>query len=225
MNCESVKKILLEDDHQNIQSLELSEHILNCVECRTFSKEVDKAITMLGKLKDSKPILDEPEVLTSRILHQIRNEQVMRSETQLTLIDSVLSLLLLRKVRFALYLIIVLFPAVYLYEEAAALKSVVILENNLNNAGLRYEASFCDNLPNLSFFYDAYKLIAGEKKHLSLSKEWMVVNKTFLKQLLVEYDSLTPERKREADGLRKSLTKEQNEFLDELMNVKKKEKF
>lgn len=225
LNCESVRKTLLEGDHQNSRSIELSEHIQNCPECKSLSAEVNKANMMLGKLKESKPILDEPELLTSRILHQIKNEQVMRSKTQLSLIDTVLSWFLVRKVRLALYLIIVLFPAVYIYEEAAALKSVVVLENNLNSAGLRYEASFSDNLPNLSFFYDAYKLITGEKKHIGLSKDWLVVNKTFLKKLLIEYNSLTPERKKEVDELRKSLTKEQNEFLDELMNVKKKEKF
>ena len=225
MNCESVKKILLEEDHHNSQDSELVEHIQNCPECKAFSAEVIAANAVLGKLKTSKPILDEPELLTSRILHQIRNEQVEQDETQHSLMDTVSNWFLVRKVRLALYLVIVLFPGVYLYEEATALKSVVVLEDNLNNAGLRYEASFSDNLPNLSFFYDAYKLITGEKKHIGLSKEWMVVNKTFLKQMLVEYNSLTPERKREVDELRKSLTKEQNEFLDELMNVKKKEKF
>lgn len=225
MNCESVKKILLEEDDQNLRDLEFALHIKNCSDCKAFSLELVTANMIIEKLQAGKPILDEPELLTSRIMSQIRNEQVEKSETQLSFIDIVLSWVLVRKVRFALYLVIVLFPAVYLYEEATALKSVVALEDNLNNAGLRYEASFSDNLPNLSFFYDAYKLIAGEKKHIGLSKDWLVVNKTFLKQLLVEYNSLTPEKKKEVDELRKSLTKEQNEFLDELMNVKKKEKF
>lgn len=225
MNCESVKKILLEEDDHNLRDLEFALHIKNCPDCKAFSLELVTANMIIEKLQSGKPILDEPELLTSRIMRQIRNEKVEKSETQLSLIDTVLSWFMVRKVRFALYLVIVLFPSVYLYEEATALKSVVVLEDNLNNAGLRYEASFSDNLPNLSFFYDAYKLIVGEKKHIGLSKDWLVVNKTFLKQLLVEYNSLTPERKKEVDELRKSLTKEQNEFLDELMNVKKKEKF
>ena len=221
MNCESVKKILLEEDHHNFQDLELVEHVKNCPECRAFSAEVIAANAVLGKLKTSKPILDEPELLTSRILHQIRNEQVEKRETQTSPVDTFLSWFLVRQVRFVLYLIMVLFPTVYFYEEALALKSVVALENNLSNSGLQYEASLSDNLPNLSFFYDAYKLITGEKKHLNLSKDWMVVNKTFIKELLVEYNSLSPERKKEIDELRKSLTKEQNEFLNELINIKK----
>lgn len=221
MNCESVKKMLLEAELDISQSYSVAEHIKSCKECKSFSANISKANSLLTNLKSNKPILDEPELLTGRILHQIRNEQVEKSGRQASPVDTFLSWFMFRQVRLAIYSVMLVFSALYFYEEATALKSVVVLENNLNNAGLRYEASFGDNLPNLSFFYDAYKLITGEKKHLNLSKDWMVVNKTFIKALLVEYNSLTPERKKEVDELRKSLTKEQNEFLDELMNVKK----
>ncbi|MDP2037766.1 MAG: hypothetical protein Q8L04_10320, partial [Ignavibacteria bacterium] len=101
MNCESVKNFLLEKDHHDLHDLEFAEHVKNCPECKAFSTEVIAANAVLGKLKTNKPILDEPELLTSRIMRQIRNEKVEKSETQLSLIDTVLSWFLVRKVRLA----------------------------------------------------------------------------------------------------------------------------
>jgi hypothetical protein len=224
MNCESVKKMLLEEKTATSESLEVTEHLKNCEKCRAFSSNVKIAESKIDVLKINKPILDEPELLSIAILNQIRSEQ-RRENLQPSIWDALLNWFMLKQVRLALYSIMFLFLTLYFYEEAVALKSVVTLENNLSNAGQQYEASISDNMPNLSFIYDIYKLIAGEKKHLNLSKEWLVVNKSFIKELLGEYNSLTPERKKAVDELRQSLTKEQNEFLDELMNNNEKEKF
>lgn len=220
MNCESVKKMLLAEEKMISVSLEVTEHLKNCEECRVFSSNVKIAESKIEMLKTSKPILDEPELLSLAILNQIRSEQ-RREILQPSIWDALLNWFMLKQVRLALYSIMFLFSTLYFYEEAIALKSVVTLESNLNNAGQQYEAGISDNMPNLSFFYDFYKLIAGEKKHLNLSKEWLVVNKSFIKELLGEYNSLTPEKKIKVDELKKKLTKEQIEFLDELMNVKK----
>lgn len=220
MNCESVKKMLLVEEKMTSVSLEVTKHLKNCEECRAFSSNVKIAESKINMLKKNKPILDEPELLSLAILNQIRSEK-RREILQPSIWDALLNWVMLKQVRLALYSIMFLFSTLYFYEEAVALKSVVTLENNLNNAGQQYEASISDNIPNLSFFYDIYKLIAGEKKHLNLSKEWLVVNKSFVKELLGEYNSLTPEKKIKVDELKKKLTKEQIEFLDELMNVKK----
>lgn len=224
MNCESVKKMLLEEKTATSESLEVTEHLKNCEKCRAFSSNVKIAESKIDVLKKNKPILDQPELLSLAILNQIRSEQ-RRENLQPSIWDALLNWFMLKQVRLALYSIMFLFLTLYFYEEAVALKNVVALENNLSNAGQQYEASISENMPNLSFFYDAYKLIVGEKKHLKLSKEWLVVNKSFIKELLGEYNSLTPERKKAVDELRQSLTKEQNEFLDELMNNNEKEKF
>ncbi len=220
MNCESVRKMLLEDETTTSESLKITEHLKNCEECRSFFSNIHSAESQIAKLKNSKPVLDEPELLSISILNQIRSEQ-SKGILQPSIYDALLNWVMLKQVRLALYSVLFLFSTLYFYEEAIALKSVVTLESDLNNAGQQYEASISDNMPNLSFFYDAYKLIAGEKKHLNLSKEWLVVNKSFIKELLGEYNSLTPEKKIKIDELKKKLTKEQTEFLDELMNIKK----
>ncbi|MFA7420937.1 MAG: hypothetical protein WCZ90_14740 [Melioribacteraceae bacterium] len=220
MNCESVKKMLLEGETKTSENLEVTEHLKNCEECLSFSSNIKTAESQLAMLKNSKPILNEPELLSLSILNQIRSEQ-KKDILQPSILDAILNWFMLKQVRLALYSVLFLFSSLYFYEEAVALKNVVALESNLNNAGQQYEASISDNMPNLSFFYDIYKLIAGEKKHLNLSKEWLVVNKSFIKGLLGEYNSLTPEKKIKVDELKKKLTKEQTEFLDELMNVKK----
>ncbi len=219
MNCESVKKLLLEENLNDSERQEVAEHIRNCKECYSFSSQINDANGLLAKLKMSAPILDKPELLSFSILNQIRSEQ-RREVLQPSVWDTILSWFMMKQVRLALYSVLFLFAALYFYEEATALKSVVTLESNLTNAGQQYEASFSDNMPNLSFFYDAYKLLAGEKKHLNLSKEWLVVNKSFIKELLGEYNSLTPEKKKEVNEMKKKLTKEQIEFLDELMGIK-----
>lgn len=220
MNCELVKKMLLVEEKMTSVSLEVTEHLKNCQECLSFSSSIKTVESQIAKLKNSKPILDEPELLSLSILNQIRSEQ-KKEILQPSIWDALLNWVMLKQVRLALYSILFLFSTLYFYEEAIALKSVVTLESNLNNAGQQYEAGISDNMPNLSFFYDIYKLIVGEKKHLNLSKEWLVVNKSFIKELLGEYNSLTPEKKIKVDELKKKLTKEQTEFLNELLNIKK----
>lgn len=227
MKCKDVKNILLE-----FESIELSEvynkeliaHISDCPQCKLFLQEIENADSVIEKLKTNPPQLDDPDLITNKILYSIRKEQLQKAGVSESFIEKTSNWFLLKQVRLALYSIIVLFTILYFYEETVALKSVLTLEENLNIAGQSYEASLSDNLPNLSFIYDLYKLVKGEKKYLNLSNDWMMVNKDALRKILNEYSSIADERMGEIEMLRKSLSKEQNEFLDEILSIKKNEK-
>lgn len=221
MECEEIKKILLEEDASYFTSAEVQNHIDGCIECKELLNNLSQAEFVLAKLKRSLPVLENPESLSHSIIKEIKAEQRIVNEHH-SFSETFLSWFMLPQLRLALYSLIIFFFTVYSYEEVTALKSVVTLENNLKSKGANYEASMSDNLPNLSFLYDLYKLLAGEKKHLKLSEEWLVVNKEFLRKLFTEYSSLSPEKKKEFEELRKTLTKEQNEFVDELLNNKNK---
>jgi hypothetical protein len=226
MSCEEIKKVLLEAESiEEIISnqIKIREHIERCSVCKLFIDKLKIADNNLSKLKQSRPELEEPELLTNRIMYKIRTELVAKEQNHKSVYDRISHWLILKQVRLALYSAILFFTVIYFYEEAAALNSLVKLETQLSETGQNYEASITDNLPNLSFLYDLYKLIKGDQKYLSLSKEWLVVNKGLLKQLLLEYDSLTPEKIKAFEKLRKNLTKEQNELLDEIMSLNKNE--
>ncbi|MEW6196386.1 MAG: hypothetical protein AB1521_14650 [Bacteroidota bacterium] len=225
MKCDEVKKIILESEnfeYAKLQNRELLKHISSCHECSHFFVNAEKADNVISRLKTSTPILEDPETLTNEILNNIRFSIVRKKQSPLT--EIIFNWLLIKQVRFALYSILLFFIVLYFYEEATALKSVIKLEENLNKAGKHYEAGFGDNLPNLSFIYDIYKMIVGEKKYMNISKEWMVVNKKLIQQILTKYNSLALDRKNEIEHLRKNLSKEQNEFLDEILNIGQKEK-
>lgn len=218
MNCKSVKEILLEKEIGGEIPAEIMAHLDSCTECSEFLEQVQSEDIKLSTLKNSKPVLDYPDALTYSIMNKI----IAESETNESLFEKIQNCLMVKQVRLALYSVIVFFTVGYFYEESTALNSVISLENKLNAAGTQYNASLTDNLPNLSFLYDVYKLLTGETKHLKLSEEWLVVNKEFLRKLFAEYDSLSPQKKKEFEELRKTFTKEQNEFVDELLNSKNK---
>lgn len=214
MNCKSVQEILLEKETGEKIPAELMVHLDSCASCKTFLEQVQSADKELLALRNSKPVLEYPDALTNSIMRSVS----LKNENRESFLDKLQYYLMMKQVRLALYSVIIIFAVGYFYEESTALNSVINLENKLNAAGTQYNASLSDNLPNLSFLYDVYKLLAGEKKHLKLSEEWLVVNKDFLRKLFAEYDLLSPEKKKEFEELRKSLTKEQNEFVDELLN-------
>lgn len=221
MECENIKKILLEEDPNSFTKEEVQLHVENCKECKALLNNVNHSNLILTKLKRSIPVLEDPDSLSNSILNEVKAERRMVN-THHSFGETLLSWFMLPQMRLALYSLIIFFVVIYSYEEVTALKSVVTLENNLKSKGVNYEAGMSDNMPNLSLLYDLYKILAGEKKHLKLTEEWLLVNKEFLRKLFAEYNSLTPEKKKEFEELRKTFTKEQNEFVDDLLNNKNK---
>lgn len=216
MDCDSVKKSLMESI-VSAGDKEIVEHISNCGECSSFASDIEAVNTLVGKLKNSKPTLDEAEQLTLRIMNQIENEIKYNKAERSSFTEKFFDWLFVPQLRVILYSILFLLTGLYFLEEATALNDVIELENHLNDAGSRYEASFTEDIPNLSFLYDAYKMLIGERKHVNLSKEWMIVNKKFIKEVFLEYDNLSPEKKGIIDKLRQNITAEQKEFIDELL--------
>ncbi len=228
-NCGQIKELISSKLFDELTAAERSlieEHISSCNKCKSIYKETQKADNVIVKMKTVQPILDNEEFFVDAIMEKISKQHpTQKHETEYYFYEKLLLFVSHKSVRYALTTILFIMMSLYMFEEYSAVKDITQLENQLNKtaqlSNTKAEIISFDNVV-LKFFYDAYKFARGNSSYVKLSKDWLLVNKEDLRNLLLDYEKLDEPTKAKIQSLQSELLNQKNPIFSETENSRMK---
>lgn len=222
MNCKQIEKLLFSKRRDELTPAEnnlIEKHILSCRGCKSNYELIQKAESVLIKMKLQQPFLDNEEFLVNSIMREVkRRPSDLKYEKEITFFGRVVLFVSQKTVRYALTSVLLIMVSLYMLEEYSAVKEITQLENQLNNtaqvSNRKAEIISFDN-DILKFFYDSYKFVRGNSSYVKLSKDWLLVNKEDLKNLLFDYEKLDEPTKTKIKSLQSELLSQKDLIFSE----------
>ena len=85
MNCRDIEKLLYLNRPGELSAKEqkkLKNHLSKCTDCASLKINIEKYNTVYASLQNSKPVINEPEMLSTRIMNNIKPEQVSNKQSE-----------------------------------------------------------------------------------------------------------------------------------------------
>jgi len=229
MNCSQIKELIFSKRLDELTPAEKSiieEHISSCHECKSIYESVQRAESVLVKMKIRQPILDNEEILVNSIMQKVNSKSSnQRYENEFYFFERLILFVSQKSVQYALTSILFIVVSLYMFEEYSAVKNIIQLESQLNNTvqvnNSKAEIISFDN-DILKFFYDAYKFARGNSSYVKLSKDWLLVNKEDLRNLLLDYEKLDEPTKAKIKSLQSELLNQKDLIFSETQTGKRK---
>jgi len=228
-NCGQIKELVsskqldeLTTDERNF----IEEHISSCNECKNIYETIKKADNVIAKMKTTQPVLSNEEFLIDAIMQKVNRPHSSRNkEIEHYFYEKLLLFVSHKSVRYVLTTILFIMMSLYMFEEYSAVKDITRLESQLNKtaqlSNTKAEIISFDNVV-LKFFYDAYKFARANSSYVKLSKEWLLVNKEDLRNLLLDYEKLDEPTKAKIQSLQSELLNQKEIMFSETENSKMK---
>ncbi|MBI5729789.1 MAG: zf-HC2 domain-containing protein [Ignavibacteriales bacterium] len=229
MNCRQIEELIFSKRLDELTPAEKSiieKHISSCHDCKSIYESVQRAESVLVKMKIQQPILDNEEILVDSIMQKVNSKSSnQKYENEFYFFEKLILFVSQKSVRYALTAILFIMVSLYMFEEYSAVKNITQLENQLNNTAQVIETkaeiiSFDNEI--LKFFYDAYKFARGNSSYVKLSKDWLLVNKEDLKNLLLDYEKLDEHTKTKIKSLQNELLNQKDLIFSETETGKMK---
>jgi len=228
-NCGQIKELIsskLLDEFTTAERNLIEEHILSCNECKGIYEAIKKADNVLVKMKTVQPIIDNEDFFIDAIMQNVNKPHSTQiHKTEYYFYEKLLLFISHKSVRYALTTILFIMMSLYMFEEYSAVKDITQLENQLNKtaqlSNTKAEIISFDNVV-LKFFYDAYKFARGNSSYVKLSKDWLLVNKEDLRNLLLDYEKLDEPTKAKIQSLQSELLNQKEIMFSENENSKMK---
>jgi len=222
MNCSQIKELVFSKRLDELTPAEKSiieKHISLCQDCENIYESFQKAESVLGKMKIRQPILDNEEFLVDSIMQKVNSKSSdQKYENEFYFFEKLILFVSQKLVRYALTAILFIIVSLYMFEEYSAVKNIIQLESQLNNTvqvnNSKAEIiSFNNDI--LKFFYDTYKFAHGNSSYVKLSKDWLLVNKEDLRNLLLDYEKLDQPTKTKIKSLQSELLNQKDLIFSE----------
>lgn len=229
MNCRQIEELIFSKRLDELTPAEKSiieKHISDCPECKSIYDAIQKTESVLVKMKIQQPILDNEKILVDSIMQKVnKTVSIPKHKTEFSFFDKLMLFVSQKSVQYALTAILFIMVSLYMFEEYSAVKNITQLENQLNNTAQVIETkaeiiSFDNEI--LKFFYDAYKFAHGNSSYVKLSKDWLLVNKEDLRNLLLDYEKLDEPTKTKIKSLQSELLNQKDLIFSETETGKMK---
>ena len=229
MKCGQIEELIFSKRSDELTPVEKSiieKHILSCPKCKSIYGSTLKAESVLVKMKTHQPVLKNEEFLVDSIMQKIISSPAnQKFENQFYLLEKLILFVSQKTVRYALASFLFIMLSTYMFEEYSAVKNITELENRLNITALTVETraemvSFDNGV--LKFFYDAYKFARGNSSYIKLTKDWLLVNKKDLRNLLLDYEKLDEPTKAKIQSLQRELFNQKEMIFSETETGKTK---
>ncbi|MCX6174889.1 MAG: hypothetical protein NTZ27_09080 [Ignavibacteriales bacterium] len=229
MDCRQVEELIFSKRLDELTMAEKSlieKHISSCYECKSIYESVQRAESVLIKMKTQHPSLDNEEILIDSIMRKINNKSlILKHANEFYFFEKLILFVSLKPVRYALTAILFIMVSLYMFEEYSAIKNITHLESQLNNTAQvnnsKAEIISFDN-DMLKFFYDTYKFASGNSSYVKLSKDLLLVNKKDLRNLLLDYEKLDEPTKTKIKSLQSELLNQKDLIFSETETGKMK---
>lgn len=221
MKCESLHKLVLE---KNTSELTISEndliqnHIVGCNECREFMKKINNVEGYLFALNQSTPIPVNDELMADNIFSNIRNQNKMHKSS--SFLNDFYYWIQKDVVRYAFIAILFSIVGFYGYQEYYTVKRIYSLEKQLTHINKNNSNAAVNPIQlnkDVTWVYDLYKYLSGTTSYWQIRGDIIVINKSNLKKLLMDYDKLSKDEQNEILKLKQVLYPE---LIDEQVTDK-----
>jgi len=222
INCGQIEELIfskMSDELTPTDKSIIEKHILSCPECKSIYESTRRAESLLAKMKANQPVLDNEEILVDSIMQRVSSSfSNHKNESKFYFFERLILFVSQKSVRYALTAVLFIMVSFYMYEEYSAVKNITQLENQLNNTAqvinTRAEIISFDN-DILKFFYDVYKFARGNSSYVKLTKDWLLVNKEDLRNLLLDYEKLDEPTKAKIQSLQRELLNQKEMIFSE----------
>lgn len=229
MNCRQTEDLLFSKrfdeltlDERNI----IENHISSCDKCKAVYESVQRAESVVAKIKSHNPIIDNEGQLVDSIMQRINGEPInQKHKNRFFPFEELIMLVSRKSARYALTAVLLIFISLYMVEEYSAVKNISQLEDQLSNTSRIVQAkaeiiSFDNDV--LKFFYNVYKFARGNSSYVKLSKDWLLVNEKDLRNLLFDYEKLDEPTKTKIKSLQSELLNQKDLIFSETETDKMK---
>jgi hypothetical protein len=184
----------------------IQNHILSCPECREYLKKAKDAEDYLFELSKSMPIPVNSDLMADSIISNINPQK--KSPYPNSFIVDFFNWLQKDIIRYAFIAILFLISGFYGYQEYYTVKKLYALEkhlsqisaNDLSSAVISTQLNY-----GVSWIYDLYKYLNGSNYYWEIKENTIVINKSNLKKLFMDYNKLSYNEQNEINKLKKQL--------------------
>jgi hypothetical protein len=198
MNCRSINKLLFlkPDELSKKEMKKLSSHLENCSNCWVEREEIKKAYGVMSGINKLKPVEVDSPFFEEEILRSIEELTGKKSKSE-ELINAIVGFLSKSQIRFVLSALLVFIFGFYFFEESSMVSGISRLEKNTSESFSSevISSGVLDNqIKVLNVLPELYDLINRKKNYAELSENWILINKSGLKEILQLYDKLISAR-------------------------------
>jgi len=236
MNCEKLHEILLGKNISELSSQEydlIQKHIVTCNNCKEYFEKITKAEDYLIGLSKTEPIPINDELMADSILSLMNNQNKIPDLN--AFINDIFNWFQIDLVRYAIITILFSILGFYGYQEYYTAKKIYALEKQLSQSAENNQttAAIPAQLIDVNWIYGLYKYLNGSNSYWEVKGNVIVINKSNLKTLLMDYNKLSVEEQNEIVKLKKQLfpglldkqVSEQGDLIINNMTLEKQLKF
>jgi len=208
MNCKSIHKMILEKHSSELSAGEnelIQNHILSCPECREYLKKTKNAEDYLLELSKSIPITVNDDLMADSIYSIINAQSKILNQN--SFINEFFNWFQKDLVRYAIIAILFSIMGFYGYQEYYTAKRIYALEKQLSQSTENNQttAAISTQLIDAYWIYGLYKYLNGSNAYWEVKGNVIVINKSNLKTLLMDYNKLSVEEQNEIVKMKKQL--------------------
>jgi hypothetical protein len=209
MNCKSIQKKIQGKHSSELSTGEnelIQNHILSCPGCREYLKKSKETEDYLLALSKSMPIPVNDDLMADSIISAINTQK--KSLYPNSFIVDFFNWIQKDIVRYAFIAILFLISGYYCYQEYYTVKKLYALEKHLSQISINdvNAAVIPIQLTNgVSWIYDLYKYLNGSNYYWEIRENTIVINKSNLKKLFMDFNKLSYDEQNEIINLKKQL--------------------
>jgi hypothetical protein len=208
MNCEKLHEFFLRKNISELSSQEydlIQKHIVTCHNCKEYLEKITKAEDYLIGLSKTEPTPINDEFMADSILSILSNQNKTLNPN--SFIYEFFNWFQKDLVRYAIIALLFSIISFYGYQEYYTAKRIYALEKQLsqNTENNPTNAAISTQLINANWIYGLYKYLNGANCYWEVKGNVIVINKSNLKTLLMDYNKLSVEEQNEIVKMKKQL--------------------
>jgi hypothetical protein len=208
MNCEKLHEILMGKNISELSSQEydlIQKHIVTCHNCKEYLEKITKAEDYLIGLSKTEPTPINDELMADSIFSLINNHD--KIPDQISIINDIFNWFQKDLVRYAIIGILITIIGFYGYQEYYTAKRIYVLEKQLSQSAEKNQttAAISTQLIDVNWIYGLYMYLSGSNAYWEVKGNVIVINKSNLKTLLMDFNKLNVEQQNEIVKLKKQL--------------------
>ena len=208
MNCEKLHKILLGKNIAKLSSQEyelIQKHIDACPDCKEYLEKITKAEDYLIELSKTEPTPLNDELMADSIFSLINNHDKIPDQN--SIINDIFNWFQKDLVRYAIIALLFSIISFYGYQEYYTAKKIYALEKQLSRTTENDRISTANSaqLIDANWIYGLYKYLNGANSYWEVKGNVIVINKSNLKSLLMDFNKLSADEQNEIVKIKKQL--------------------
>lgn len=215
MNCEKLHEILMDKNISELSPKEyelIQKHIAACNNCKEYFEIIKKTEENLIGLSKKEPTPINDELMADSIISLLNNQN--KTPEPNSIIDEIFYWFQKDLVRYAIIALLFSIISFYGYQEIYTAKRIYALEKQLskNTGNDQITTANSAQLLDANWIYGLYKYLNGANPFWEVKGNVIVINKSNLKTLLMDFNKLSSEEQNEIVKMKKQLF---SELLDQ----------